>query len=341
MKRTSVFLAAVFAAILGSALAGGEGWSSDFDAAKKQAAEGKKSMLIDFTGSDWCGWCIKLNKEVFVHDEFKTGVKDKFVLVELDYPRDKSKLTEATIAQNEELKDKYEIRGFPTILLADEEGKPFARTGYQAGGPEAYVAHLDELLAIRAKRDAAFAEADKAQGVEKAKSLVAALKSMELEDGLVANFYGDKIEAIKAADPNDESGYVKGVEEKQKFAKFQDDLNELGGKRDFDGALKLADETLASGQFQGDSQQQIMVFKGMIQMQRGKTEEAIKALDEAMAYAPESGLSKQIESLKGRFAQMSERKAAAEKAAAEKAAAEKEAAEKEAAEKDAATDKEG
>jgi len=69
----------------------------------------------------------------------------------------------------------------------------------------------------------------------------------------------------------------------------------------------------------------------MIQMQRGKTEEAIKALDEAMAYAPESGLSKQIESLKGRFAQMSERKAAAEKAAAEK----------EAAEKDAATDKEG
>ncbi len=73
----------------GFALAGGEGWTADFAAAKKEAAESKKDLLIDFTGSDWCGWCIKLNKEVFSHEPFKAGVKDKFVLVELDYPNDK------------------------------------------------------------------------------------------------------------------------------------------------------------------------------------------------------------------------------------------------------------
>ena len=99
--------------------AGGEGWTSDFAAAKAQAAKEGKDLLIDFTGSDWCGWCIKLNNEVFQHDPFKKGVADKFVLVELDYPRDKSKLDEKTIKQNDELKSTYEPQGFPTILLTN------------------------------------------------------------------------------------------------------------------------------------------------------------------------------------------------------------------------------
>ncbi len=120
----------------GFALAGGEGWISDFAAAKKEAADSKKDLLIDFTGSDWCSWCIKLNKEVFDHEPFKAGVKNKFVLVELDYPRDKSKLTEEVIKQNEELGNKYQIAGYPTILLCDASGKPYAATGYQDGGPE-------------------------------------------------------------------------------------------------------------------------------------------------------------------------------------------------------------
>ena len=127
-------------ALLGTAFAGGEGWSSDFEAAKKQAAESKKDLLIDFTGSDWCGWCIKLNDEVFKHDAFKAGVKDSFVLVELDFPKDKSKLSEETQKQNKELGEKYAVQGYPTILLCDADGRPYAATGYQKGGPEKYVA---------------------------------------------------------------------------------------------------------------------------------------------------------------------------------------------------------
>ena len=82
---------------LSAAFAGGEGWTSDFEAAKKQAAEQKKDLLIDFTGSDWCGWCIKLNDEVFQKDAFKAGVKDKFVPVEIDFPQDEKKISEATL----------------------------------------------------------------------------------------------------------------------------------------------------------------------------------------------------------------------------------------------------
>ncbi len=68
------------------ASAGGEEWSHDFAKARTAAASENKDLLVDFTGSDWCSWCIKLNKEVFGHEAFRSGVKDSFVLVELDYP---------------------------------------------------------------------------------------------------------------------------------------------------------------------------------------------------------------------------------------------------------------
>ena len=303
MKLERYLHAATFVAILGlgSAFAGGEGWHSDFDAAKKQAADEKKSILLDFTGSDWCGWCIKLNKEVFDHDEFKNGVKDKFILVELDFPKDKSKLTDAVIAQNEALQEKYGVKGFPTILLTDEQGKPFAITGYKAGGPNAYVKHLDELLGMREKRDAAFAEAGKAEGVAKANLLITAIRSMELEDTMISTFYVDEIEAIKAADPKDESGYLKGIETKLKFEDFQSQLNDLGGKKDFKGVMKRIDETLAAGTFEGELKQQAMLFKAITHMQLKQPEDAIKTLDKAKAVVPDGPMAANIDGLKKRI----------------------------------------
>ncbi len=268
--------------------AGGEGWSHDFDASVKEAATENKDMLVDFTGSDWCGWCIKLNKEVFSHDEFKEGVKDGYVLVELDYPKDKSKLSEETIAQNEKLQEKYSITGFPTILLMDGEGRPFARTGYQAGGPTAYVDHLKDLSAIRTARDEAFAEAEKAEGVEKAKLLVGALETMNLDDTLLGSFYDDKLEQIKAADPADESGFVKGIEQKGKFAEFQNGLNALASEGKFKEALEMTEKTIASGEFDGEMQQQAVFISGMINAQLGNMEKALEALDKAVEVAPES-----------------------------------------------------
>jgi thioredoxin-related protein len=298
IMKTRHLLAAACAATFGltSAFAGGEGWTHDYAAAKKQASEEKKDLLIDFTGSDWCGWCIKLNEEVFQHAPFKDGVKDKFVLVELDYPRDTSKLSEETQKQNEELQAKYGIQGFPTILLCDAEGKPFARTGYQAGGPEKYVAHLDELRAKKEVRDKALAEAGKAEGVDKAKALVEALKAMELEDETVATFYPEVVEQIKAADPKDETGFTKEMEAKQKFAKFQEELNGYAAKQDHEGALAFVDK--AAADFEGEQKQQIVATKGMILARMEKFDEAIKALDEAKAVAPDSELAGQIDQIK-------------------------------------------
>jgi len=293
----------------GFAFAGGEGWISDFAAAKKEAADSKKDLLIDFTGSDWCGWCIKLNKEVFSHEPFKVGVKDKFVLVELDYPRDKSKLTEETIKQNEELGKKYEIAGYPTILLCDASGKPYAATGYQEGGPEKYVTHLDELIGKKAKRDEALASAAKSEGVPKAKALVAALKDMELTDGMVANFYGDVVEQIKASDPKDETGFMKEAVLKEKIAGIKKDLGTALQKKDFEGAIAVLDKALKDGDLPKDDVQQIMMTRGMLLGELKKYDEGIKALDEAKAFNPESPYAGNMDAAKKRLLEAKEKAA--------------------------------
>ena len=285
----------------GIAVAGGEGWSADFEAAKKQAADSKKDLLIDFTGSDWCSWCIKLNKEVFSQEPFKAGVKDKFVLVELDYPQDKSKLSAATLKQNEELAKKYPISGYPTILLTDAEGKPFAATGYEAGGPEAYVKHLDELRAKKAARDESLAAAAKLSGVEKAKALVAALAAMGLEDQMISNFYGDVAEQIKAADPKDETGFGKAAAVKVRLAAIQSELEECSKKSDHEGALAVMDKALKEGGFDTEETQKMMMVRAMIFGKLKKFDEAIKAMDEAKASAPDSERAAAIDGIKVRL----------------------------------------
>ena len=118
---------------------------TDFEAAKASAKAQGKYLLVDFTGSDWCGWCIKLKSEVFSKAHFKTEAPKNFILVELDFPRSK-KLPPKLIEQNNKLREKYNVRGFPTILLMDADGKVFARTGYRANGPKKYVGYLNFLV---------------------------------------------------------------------------------------------------------------------------------------------------------------------------------------------------
>jgi len=296
MIRTRAAMLALLST--GIAFAGGEGWTTDYEAAKKEAAASKKSLLIDFTGSDWCGWCIKLNEEVFQKDIFKQGVKDKFVLVELDFPQDKSKLSEATIKQNEQLSEKYAVQGFPTIVLADEEGRPFATTGYEAGGPDSYVKHLDTLLEKKKARDEGFAAAEKAEGVAKAKALVGVLDAMELDDGLVSNFYVSTVEQIKKSDPSDETGYGKKLAAKERMTKFETELNSFAEKQDFAGALGVVDKTLKEGGLSAEDSQKVTLMRGLIFAEQGKFDEAIKAVDEAKKLAPESEVAGQIDQLK-------------------------------------------
>lgn len=119
-------------------------WLTDFSAARREAAEKQRPILIDFSGSDWCGWCIKLENEVFSQPAFVNYATNNLVLFLADFPRSKPQPDEL-VAQNRQLSEAYGVEGFPTVLLVDEKGKELARTGYLRGGAEAYVKHLKLL----------------------------------------------------------------------------------------------------------------------------------------------------------------------------------------------------
>jgi thioredoxin-related protein len=121
-------------------------WFADYDEAAKVAIAEKKDLLVDFTGSDWCGWCIKLHDEVFEHEAFYAEAEKHYVLVALDFPQaEEIKAKVPNPERNRELSQKYGVRGFPTVLLMTPEGVVFAQTGYQRGGPEEYIKHLGEI----------------------------------------------------------------------------------------------------------------------------------------------------------------------------------------------------
>jgi protein disulfide-isomerase len=143
-KLTAIVLISLMGLL--SATFASDGWMTDFEAAKVKAKAENKPMLLDFTGSDWCGWCIKLDKEVFGEAAFKDYAEAELVLVELDFPRGKKQSAELK-AQNEALAKQYGVRGFPTILVLSPEGELIEKTGYQRGGPEAYVEHIKGILA--------------------------------------------------------------------------------------------------------------------------------------------------------------------------------------------------
>jgi protein disulfide-isomerase len=120
------------------------GWLTSFEQAQKEAQAKNRLLLMDFTGSDWCGWCIMLDKEVFSKAEFKEYASKNLVLLELDFPRRKQMPPEIA-AQNERLLMKYGIQGFPTIVVFDSSGKPLGALGYTAGGPQAFIQELERL----------------------------------------------------------------------------------------------------------------------------------------------------------------------------------------------------
>lgn len=127
--------------------AGGEAkWTEDYEKALARARRERKLVLTDFTGSDWCGWCIKLKKEVFDTKEFKEWAARRVVLLELDFPRRKPQDPRIR-ERNQKLLQKYGVRGFPTILFLDGRGKAVGRLGYQPGGPKPWIEAAEKILA--------------------------------------------------------------------------------------------------------------------------------------------------------------------------------------------------
>lgn len=142
----SVLLALGLSALLPTLAAVEPTWTTGWKDASAQAAAAKRPILADFTGSDWCGWCIKLKREVFATPEFAAWAGTSAVLLEVDFPRAKPLAAEQQ-RENHALAEKYGIEGFPTILILAADGREIGRLGYQAGGAKAWIAAAEQIIA--------------------------------------------------------------------------------------------------------------------------------------------------------------------------------------------------
>jgi thioredoxin-related protein len=256
-------------------------WQTDFAAAKAKAKAEKKLMLVDFTGSDWCGWCMKLVSEVFSKDAFKTEAPKKFVLVELDYPRTKKVLDKQSAKlkkQNQELLTKYKVQGFPTILVMDPAGEVVARTGYQAGGPEKHVKHLTKFVDAHEDIVKLTKELPKAKGLDRAKLL-----DKLIDDYVALNNEIDEIPAwdkeIVKLDADDKAG----LKAKHQFRIYMAEFSALAESGKLAEAKAVADKMLALPRL--SAQQQLDVYLGLSQAYQASRQfaEASAAVDKALA----------------------------------------------------------
>lgn len=276
-------------------------WTSNYDAAKKQAAESKKDMLINFTGSDWCVTCIQIEKEIFIHDTFKMAVRDFFIPVEIDFPLKKTKISPAVQKQNSDLYERYGVSSYPTILLTDSEGRPYAATTYMEGGPEKFVAHLNSLRANKAALNHALLAAQNFTGLEKAKALIVALEATGLDLATIAGIYGDITDQIAAADPQDETGFTKKISSTRRYADFKKQLKELERKEDREGVRNLVNNTLTKGGLEKELTQKVMLVGARILIDQKEFDEALKFIEDAERLQVEGSRSKIIEKYRSKI----------------------------------------
>ncbi|MES2705925.1 MAG: thioredoxin family protein [Verrucomicrobiota bacterium] len=277
-----------------------EGWSTNFEAAKTAAAKEKKDLLMDFTGSDWCEACMMLDKEVFSKDAFKQDVPKHFVLLELDFPQNKE-LPKAEAEQNEALQQRYHISQFPTVLLADETGRPYAKTGYMPGGPEVFNTQLTELRKTREIRDTAFKKAEAAEGLEKAKALNDGLNA--LKPDVASEYYQAEIDKVIALDTADTLGRKakKAYMERRNVLDMK--LTQLSQESKTTEFAETIDTFIAKEKITGVDLQDLLFTKLMV-LGPGDLPQANALMDEVIKIDPKSELGQRAATVKEKITVM-------------------------------------
>ncbi len=253
----------VLAAVAAPAFAAVD-WMTDLDAAKAKAAAENKALLLDFTGSDWCGWCIRIRREVFDKPRFEAYVKDRFVPVEIDVPNNPN-FDKALRKRNEELCNQYSVEGFPTIMVTDAQGT--VAGGFVGGivDPDKVESILNTGLENVRKLEAA----QKLQGAEKAKLLAEVYKSLP-EDLMGAA--APLLSEIRSLDPQDTVGLAKIAEIRGQKVQFLKGLAALKNETEL---AKYLEDALAVAY--PENRPMMLNIKGQLMLSEAETEADVLA----------------------------------------------------------------
>jgi len=219
-----------------------------------------------------------MEKRVFSKEEFVKAASKDFVLLELDYPN-KGEQSDALKKQNADLQSSFGIQAFPTLLVCDAEGRPYAEAGFpDPMSPEGMVKMLEATKDAKKTRDSAFAMADKAKGVERAKLLVKALKTVPAQ--YMPGAYGETIDEIAKLNPEDETGFVKAAKTQRALAELEGGFGAFMQEEKFDDAIKYIDTFVKEHKPEGATLQKALLYKFFGLAAKEDFDAAIKLADE-------------------------------------------------------------
>jgi hypothetical protein len=195
-------------------------WTQDFDQACRQARQEHKDVLVLFTGSDWCPFCIRLADDCLRHAEFDGWLRERFVPVYVDFPRQpaaQARVRDA--ARNARLRDERfakQFQGHPTLVLADSAGRPYGLTSGYGGPPDAVRTELEKMRQDREQRDKLFAAVERAAGADKLSAVreaVVCLRKLDFKydmalelDRHYGPLLGEWLALARRLDPRNEQG---------------------------------------------------------------------------------------------------------------------------------------
>lgn len=255
-------------------------WHRDYASAMNEArAEGKK-LLIVFTGTDWIEICAKFYDEILGDPAFIATVSPQFALLKLEYPKD-NVMPREEAAQKAVLREAYRVRGFPTVVLTDAEGRPFGLNGYQPLQPKEYGDQILGILAVHEDNLAAVKEGANLAGVDKAKALSRAIP--DVPSALIARFYRAEMEAVLAADPDDVLKMAGPFRKLIAEADYSREIQKLARESKWDEMIAVTNRHIEGQKLEGESLQGALLNRAGFEKRAGQSDAATTTLRQIVA----------------------------------------------------------
>jgi len=260
-------------------------WHRDFPAAVAEAKGKGKKLLIVFTGTDWIEICQKFHDDILAQPAFMEAVSGRFTLLKLEFPKD-NMMPREEAAQKNFLREAYRVRGYPTVILTEADGRPFGMNGYQPLPPAEYAAQIRKIDAAHEASLAALDEAATLEGLEKAKRLRRAIP--DLPGTLTARYYRREMEAILANDPDDtlkvKDSFSKLISESDYGRKMQ----ELGKESKWAEMLVATEEFIGENKLEGEALQRALFNQASLHRRMEDAEKERVVLEKIVSIDPES-----------------------------------------------------
>lgn len=291
------------AAILLTGVTGAsETWSTNPAEAMQQATAQKKGVMLEFTGSDWCGACIMQKKQALSLPGVQEDIAAAFIPVELDFPRKKQQ-DEQTKAMLETYKKSYGITGFPTLVFADAQGRP-VHTVVGYSNPDQVMQDTEKAAeALKTQQALTDKLAGRLTDQQRRDALVQLLKTVPQSS--IRTFYKPALEELAKLDPQDASGIRTGLNRKELLNTQREELADTFRQKNIlilaeqkpDEALSIMDGYLKKDGLLPEIKQAVLLHKAHVLMQQNRVNELEQPLKEAVALLPDSFEGKMCSSL--------------------------------------------